>query len=164
MNKEKKKLLVAAGILAALFAAVLFLRAGVNDVQKRLALMESVYAEMTGNKAGLIALSEETKTLKARAAESKNRNFVSELEKTAAEFGLSKNLKKVSFVAHREDARLRGDDYELTIEGVALNTAVNFMYRLSNTGVLLKIKKCSIDVSFENPTLLNISLLVSHIT
>lgn len=164
MNKEKNKLLVAAGILAALFAAVLFLRAGVNDVQKRLALMESVYAEMTGNRAGLIAISEETKTLKARAAEGKNRNFVSELEKTAAEFGLSKNLKKVSFVAHREDARLRGDDYELTVEGVALNTAVNFIYRLSNTGVLLKIKKCSIAVSFENPTLLNISLLVSHIT
>ena len=164
MNKEKKKLLVAAGILASLFVAVLVLRAGVNDAQKRLALMESVYAEMSGNRAGLISMAEETKALKARAAESKNRNFVSEMEKTATEFGLSKNLKKVNFITHREDARFRGDDYELKIEGVDINTAVNFIYQISNAGVLVKVKKCSIAASFENPSLFNISLLVSHIT
>lgn len=164
MNKEKKNLLVAAGILAALVMAVLFLRAGVSDVQNRLALMESVYAEMSGNRAGLIAMSAETKALKARAVESKNRNFVSEIEKTAAEFGLSKNLKKINFITHREDARFKGDDYELKIEGVEINTVVNFIYRISNAGVLVKIKKFSVAVSFENPTLLNISLLVSHIT
>lgn len=164
MNKEKKKLLVAAGTLAFLFVAVLFLRAGVSDAQKRLTLLESVYAEMSGNKSGLISMSEETKALKTRATESKNRNFVSEIEKTATDFGLLKNLKKVNFVTHREDARFRGDDYELKIEGVELNTAVNFIYRILNAGVLVKVKKCSIAVSFENPALLNISLLVSHIT
>ncbi len=164
MNKDKKKLLIAAGILASLFVAVLFLRAGVNDAQKRLALMESVYAEMSGNRAGLISMSEETKAFKTRAVESKNRNFVSEIEKTATEFGLSKNLRKVNFITHREDARFRGDDYELKIEGVDINSAINFIYRMSNAGILVKVKKCSITVSFENPTLLNISLLVSHIT
>jgi len=164
MNKEKKNLLIAAGILFALVMAVFFLRAGVSNVQSRLAMMESVYAEMSGNRAGLIAMSEETKALKARAVESKNRNFVSEIEKTAAEFGLSKNLKKINFITHREDARFKGDDYELKIEGVEVNTVVNFIYRISNAGVLVKVKKCSVAVSFENPTLLNISLLVSHIT
>ena len=39
-----------------------------NDAQKRLVLMESVYTEMSGNRAGLISMSEETKALKARAA------------------------------------------------------------------------------------------------
>jgi len=164
MNKEKKKLLVAVGILATLFIAVLVLRAGVSGAEKRLALMESVYAEMSGNRVGLISMSEETKALKARAAESKNRNFVSEIEKTAIEFGLSKNLKKINFITHREDARFKGDDYELKLEGVEINTAVNFIYRISTAGVLVKVKKCSLSVSFENPTLLNISLLVSHIT
>lgn len=164
MNREKKQLLVVAGILVLLLIAVFVLRAGMNDAQKRLALMESVYAEMSGNRAGLLAMSEQTKALKARAAESKNRNFVSEMEKTAAEFGLSKNLKKVTFIMHREDARFRGDDYELKIEGVDINTAVNVIYRIANAGVLVKVKKCSLSVSFENPTLLNISLLVSHIT
>jgi hypothetical protein len=86
------------------------------------------------------------------------------MEKTAAEFGLSKNLKKITFITHREDARFRGDDYELKIEGVDINTAVNVIYRIANAGVLVKVKKCSLSVSFENPTLLNISLLVSHIT
>ena len=164
MNREKKQLLVVAGILVLLLIAVFVLRAGMNDAQKRLALMESVYAEMSGNRAGLLSMSEQTKALKARAAESKNRNFVSEMEKTAAEFGLSKNLKKVTFITHREDARFRGDDYELKIEGVDINTAVNVIYRIANAGVLVKVKKCSLSVSFENPTLLNISLLVSHIT
>lgn len=164
MNREKKQLLVVAGILVLLLIAVFVLRAGMNDAQKRLVLMESVYAEMSGNRAGLLAMSEQTKALKARAAESKNRNFVSEMEKTAAEFGLSKNLKKVTFITHREDARFRGDDYELKIEGVDINTAVNVIYRIANAGVLVKVKKCSLSVSFENPTLLNISLLVSHIT
>ncbi len=164
MNKDKKMLLVAAGILASLFVAVLVLRAGVNDAQKRLVLMESVYAEMSGNMAGLISMSEETKALKTRAVESKNRNFVSEMEKAATEFGLSKNLKKVNFVTHREDARFRGDDYELKLEGVEINTAVNFIYRITNAGVIVKVKKCSIAVSFENPTLLNISLLIAHMT
>jgi hypothetical protein len=164
MNKEKKKLVVSAGIFALLFVAVVVLQTSVNNAQKRLALMESIYAEMSGNKAALVSMSEETKTLKARAAESKDINFVSELEKTTAEFGLSKGLKRINFITHREDGQFRADDYELKIEGVDINTAVNFIYRISNTGVLVKVRKCSMTVSFENPSLLNISLLVSHIT
>ena len=164
MNKEKKKLFVSAGIFALLFVAVLVLQASVNNAQKRLVLMKSVYSEMSGNRAALISMSEETKALKARAAESKNGNFVSEMEKTAAEFGLSKGLKKINFVTHKEDGRFRADDYELKIEGVDVNTAVNFIYRISNTGFLVKVRKCSMTVSFENPGLLNISILVSHIT
>ncbi len=164
MNKEKKKLFVFAGIIAALFVAVVVLQGAVNNAQKRLLLMETVYAEMSGNRAALISMSEETKAFKSRAVEGKNRNFVSEVEKTAAEFGLSKGLKKINFITHREDGRFRADDYELKIEGVDINTAVNFIYRISNTGVLMKVRKCSMTVSFENPGLLNISLLVSHIT
>ena len=164
MNKEKKKLFVSAGIFALLFVAVLVLQTSVNNAQKRLVLMESVYAEMSGNSAALISMSEETKALKTRAAESKNMNFVSEIEKTTAEFGLSKGLKRINFITHREDGQFRADDYELKIEGVDINTAVNFIYRISNTGVLVKVRKCSMTVSFENPSLLNISLLISHIT
>ena len=164
MNKEKKKLFVSAGIFALLFVAALVLQASVNNAQKRLVLMESVYAEMSGKGAALISMSEETKALKTRAAESKNMNFVSEIEKTTAEFGLSKGLKRINFITHREDGQFRADDYELKIEGVDINTAVNFIYRISNTGVLVKVRKCSMTVSFENPSLLNISLLISHIT
>lgn len=164
MNKEKKKLFVFAGIFALLIVAAFVLQASVNNAQKRLVLMGSVYAEMSGNKTALVSMSEETKALKARALENKNVNFVSEIEKTAAEFGLSKGLKKINFITHREEGRFKADDYELKIEGVDINTAVNFIYRISNTGVLAKVKKCSMSVSFENPSLLNISLLVSHIT
>ena len=164
MNKEKKKLFVFAGIFALLFVVVLVLQTSVNNAQKRLVLMESVHAEMSGNKAELISMSEETKALKARAAESKNRNFASEMEKTASEFGLSKDLKRINFITHRQDGQFSADDYELRIEGVDINTAVNFIYRISNAGVLAKVRKCSITVSFENPSRLNISLLVSHIT
>lgn len=163
MNKEKKKLIIAAGVLASLFVAVFVLQTFVNDAQKRLVLMDSVYVEMSGDRASLISMSEETKVLKARAEESRNRNFVSEMEKTAADFGLSKGLKKINFVTHREERHFIADDYELKIEGVDINTAVNFIYRISNTGVLLKIKKCTMTVSFENPGALNISLLVSHL-
>jgi hypothetical protein len=163
MNKEKRKLLVAAGILALLSVAVLVLHTFVNDAPKRLVLMESVYAEMSGDRAALISMSGETKALKARAEESKNRNFVSEIEKTAVEFGLSKSLKKINFISHKEDGPFSADDYELKIEGVDINTAVNFIYRISNAGVLIKIKKCSMTVGFEAPNLLNISLLVSHL-
>lgn len=164
MNKDRKKLLIFAGILAALFIAVVVFNAALNKAQKRLVIMESVYTEMTGNRAGLIAMAEETKKLKARAGESRNSNFVSEMEQTAAEFGLAKGLKKINLVAHKEDGKFRGDDYELKIEGVDINTAVNFIYRISNSGILVNFKKCSMTVSFENPDLLNISLLVSHIT
>ena len=164
MNKEKKKLFVSAGVFVLLIVAVIVLQTSVSNAQKRLVLMESVYAEMSGNRAELISMSEETKALKTRAAESKNRNFVSEMEKTAAEVGLSKGLKKINFVSHRQDGQFRADDCELKIEGLDINTAVNFIYRISNTGVLVKVRKCSMTVSFENPGLLNISLLVSHIT
>jgi len=164
MNKEKKKLFVYAGIFALLLIGVFALQTAVNNAQKRLVLMESVYAELRGNRAALLSMSEETKALKARATEGKNMNFLSEIEKTTAEFGLSKGLKRINFITHRQDGQFRADDYELKIEGVDINTAVNFIYRISNTGVLVKVRKCSMTVSFENPGLLNISLLVSHIT
>lgn len=163
MNNEQKKLLAAAGILGSLIMAVVVLHTSVNNAQKRLVLMESVYAEMSGNRVALLSMSEETKVLKARTEESRNSNFVSEMEKTTADFGLSKNLKKINFITHREDGQFKADDYEIRIEGVDINTAVNFIYRISHAGVLIKVKQCSMAVSFENPGLLNISLLVSHL-
>jgi hypothetical protein len=163
MNKEKKILFISAGIVALLFAAVFMLLALVNNAQQRLVLMESVYAEMANDKTALISMAEVTKALKARAGESRNRNVVTEMERTAAEFGLSKNLKKINFITRRQDGNVSADDYELQFEGVDINTAVNFIYRISNTGILVKIRKCSMTVSFENPAMLNISLLISHL-
>lgn len=164
MNKEKKNLFVSAGIIALLAVAVLVLQSSVNSAEQRLVLMEALYAEMIGDKAALISMSEGTKALKARAEESKNRNVVSEMERTAAEFGLSKSLKKINFITRRQEGHVSANDYELQFEGVDINTAVNFIYRISNAGLLVKIKKCSMTVSFENPAILNISLLISHLT
>lgn len=163
MNKEKKTLMISAGIFALLTVAVFVLHAAANSAYKRVAIMESVHAEMSGDKAMLISMSEATKALKARAEEGKNRNVISEVERTAADFGLSRSLKKVNFVTRRQEGHYSADDYELQLEGVEINTAVNFIYRISTAGVLVKIKKCSMTVSFESPGLLNISLLVSHL-
>jgi len=71
----------------------------------------------------------------------------------------SKRLKKINFVTHREDGQFRADDYELKLEGLDINTAVNFIYRISSTGVFVKVRKCSMTVSLKTG-LLNISLLV----
>ncbi len=164
MNKDKKELLAASGALALLAIAAFALYLGLNNAQQRLSLIESVYREISSNRAGLIAMSEETKLLLSRAVEGRDRNFVSEVEKIAAGTGLSKKLKKIQFLTQRQDGRFKGDDYDLRLEGLDINEAVNFIYRVSNAGALVKIRKCSLTVSFENPALLNISLLVSHIT
>lgn len=163
MIKENRKILVAAGIVVLLFTAVVVLYVSVKNIQTRLVLMESLYSGMSSDRAVLVSMAEGTKALKARAEESRNRNFVSAMEKTSTDFGLSKSMKKINFVTHRQDGQFSADDYELRIEGIDLNTAVNFIYRISNAGVLIKIRKCSIAVSFENPDLLTISLLVSHL-
>lgn len=163
MNNAKNKLIYYAGAIVLLIVAVALLYTALNKAQKRLALMESVHAEISSEKAALMAMSEDTKALKARAEESRNKNFVTEMEKTSAEFGLSRSLKKINFIANRQDGHFVADDYEIKLEGVDINTAVNYLHRLANAGLLVKVKKCSVAVSFENQNLLNISLLLSHL-
>ena len=162
MNKDRQKLIVSASALAVLLLVCIGLQTSLSKAEKSLALMESIYADMSGNKPLLKSMASETSILKSRAEENRNKNFVSEMEKTAAAAGLSKMLKKINFVSHSEEGKFKGDVYELKLEGVDMNSAVNFMYRISVSGVVAKVKQCSMAVSFENPSLLNVSLVVSH--
>lgn len=164
MNREKKQLYIFAGVFLAALCVCGFFFYAVNQAGKNLSFLESAYAELVNNKKTLIAMSEDTKILKKRLEDGKNKNFVGEMEKTASDMGIGKNLKKINFVTKKKEGAFNADDYELKLEGVDINAAVNFIYRISNAGLLVKIKKCSMIISFDNPGLLNINLLVSHVT
>lgn len=164
MNKENKRLYFYAFIFVKFFALLLILAYIMNNAGKRIALLESAYLEMGADRTTLVAISEDMKILKKRAEEGKGRNFIVEVERIAADSGIGKGLKKTNYVTKKKEGAFNSDDYELKLEGVDINSAVNFIYRISNAGLLIKIKKCSTSISFENPNLLNINLLVSHMT
>ena len=55
------------------------------------------------------------------------------------------------------------EEADISVEKVTMNEMVNIFYRIENAPMILTVKKASIKKSFDNPELLNISLILSFL-
>lgn len=101
---------------------------------------------------------------KRRIEEGRNKNINGEIDRIADEISAKKNLKKINFLSKKKDGIYNREDYEIKIENIDINTLINFLYKIKTANIYLKITSFNISVSFENPSLLNTSLVISYIS
>ena len=63
----------------------------------------------------------------------------------------------------REKKYASEEEAEVSVERVTMNEMVNILYRIENAPMILSVRKTSIKTSFDNPSLLNITMTVGLI-
>jgi general secretion pathway protein M len=121
-------------------------------------------------KQGMMTLKDELLTLqqKIQATESRKnltavQGVVQAIDDVFVPVGLKDRVKTVKSTGKREGRDGFEEEADVYIEKVTMNEMVNILYRIENAPMILTIKKITIKKSFENPELLNISLILSFL-
>jgi len=77
--------------------------------------------------------------------------------------GMKEKVKTVKSTGKRETKDGIEEEADVSVEKVTMNEMVNILYRIDNAPMILTVKKVTVKQSFENPELLNITLMLSFL-
>jgi hypothetical protein len=74
--------------------------------------------------------------------------------------GLTRKVKSVKPTATIDKKHSIEEEADVEVEKVSMNELVNILYRLENAPMVILIKKARLKTSFEDPSLLNITMTI----
>ena len=160
--KDKKIILGIAGlvIFTIMISAALSILAG---ERRDLLRLKEQKKEMIILKDSLLLLSGKVRNVEAKKELSKVQGIAQAVEEVSSSVGLKDRVKTVKSTGKRETRDGLEEEADVYIEKVTMNEMVNIFYRIKNAPMVLTVKKVTIKKSFENPELLNISLILSFL-
>lgn len=164
MRYNEKKFYLIVIVLVIIISAGFFLKIKNSETERKINLAKNTLYDLVNNKDKINLMSEYLTISKRRIEEGRNKNINSEIDRIADEISAKKNLKKINFLSKKKDGIYNREDYEIKIENIDINTLINFLYKIKTANIYLKITSFNISVSFENPSLLNTSLVISYIS
>ena len=160
--KIDRKILAVSGIVllfilcAVLFKVSLSLRKERDSLisqQKEMLLLVSDY----------MVLKYAVDTVEGRKSLTKVEGIVQAVDEVFKSMGLNQKVKSVKSTGTREKKYASEEEAEVSVEKVTMNEMVNILYRIENAPMILSVKKTSIKASFDNPSLLNITMTIGLI-
>lgn len=164
MRYNEKKFYLIVIVLVIIVSAGFFLKIKNSETERKINLAKNTLYDLVNNKDKINLMSEYLTISKRRIEDGRNKNINSEIDRIADEISAKKNLKKINFLSKKKDGIYNREDYEIKIENIDINTLINFLYKIKTANIYLKITSFNISVSFENPSLLNTSLVISYIS
>ncbi|MDA8077354.1 MAG: hypothetical protein M0Z79_00295 [Nitrospiraceae bacterium] len=118
----------------------------------------------------LLALRDDYLNLKGSVAAVEGRKSLSRVEgvipavdEIFKSLGLSQKVKSMKAVATKEQRYATEEEADVQVEKVGMNELVNILYKMENAPMILAVKKTIVRTSFDNPSLLNVTMTVSLI-
>jgi len=152
--------------LAVLAAFLLAAAIGLNVLSSERREVEKLrkqHVEMLSIKDEYSSLSRVVQAREARKNLSNAQGIAQAVEEVFLPVGLKDRLKSIKSTGRRETNDGYEEEADISIEKLSMNEMVNIFYRIENAPMVLTVKKVAIKKSFENPELMNISLLVSFL-
>ena len=160
--KDKKMILGIAGLVIFIIMISVALRILANERKDLLQLKEQ-RKEMIVLRDAFLLLSRKVNTVEAKKELSNVQGIAQAVEEVFSSVGLKDRVKTVKSTGKRETKDGYEEEADVYIEKVTMNEMVNFFHRMRNASMVLTVKKVTIKKSFENPELLNISLILSFL-
>ncbi len=164
MKDNKKSFYIFLTAAIVLLIADIYMVSKNRELRKNIDNSRLILQEIITNRDSINTMSEFITSSKRRIESGKNRNINTEIEKVAELISAKKNLKKINFISKKKEGSYNREDYELRLEGIDINSLINFIYRIKNLDFFIKITSFSINSSFENPSLLNATIVISYIS
>ena len=162
MMKDKKIILGIAGFVLFIIMISVALTILANE-RKDLQRLKEQRKEMIVLKDALLLLSRKVHNVEAKKELSNVQGIAQAVEDVFASVGLKARVKTVKATGKRETRDGFEEEADVYIEKVTMNEMVNIFYRIQNAPMVLTVNKVTIKTSFENPELLNISLILSFL-
>jgi len=160
--KDKRIILGIAGLVIVIIMISVALTILANERKDLLQLKEQ-RKEMIVLKDALLLLSRKVNNVESKKELSNVQGIAQAVEEVFSSVGLKDKVKTVKSTGKRETKDGFEEEADVYIEKVTMNEMVNFFYRIKNAPMVLTVKKVTIKKSFENPELLNISLILSFL-
>lgn len=160
--RDRRYIYFIAGLLIIVIAATLAV-GQLSAGRRELKLLKEQRKEMLGLKDEFLSLRQRVEAVENRKNLTNVQGVVQAVDEVFSSAGLKDKLKTVKSAGKREVRDGFEEEADISVEKVSMNEMVNILYRIENAPMILTIRKATIKKSFENPELLNISLVLSFL-
>jgi len=157
-----RRMLPAAAV-AAVTLLCLYMMLTVRSLRAENTALLAKQKELASMKDDVVKLKSRVEAAEARTSLAKVAGVVQAIDEIVKSMGLSQKVKSVKPTNSRERLNTIEEEAEVQLEKLTLNELVNLLYRFENAPMLLATKKTYARLSFENPSLLNVTCFISLI-
>jgi putative Mn2+ efflux pump MntP len=110
-----------------------------------------------------LSLQQKFQTVQNRKNLTNVQGVLQAVDEVFSSVGLKDKVKTVKNTGKRETKDGIEEEADVSVEKVTMNEMLNIFYRIDHAPMILTIKKVTVKQSFENPELLNITLMLSFL-
>jgi cell division protein FtsB len=111
----------------------------------------------------VLSLQQKIQTVENRKNLANVQGVLQAVDEVFSSVSLKDKVKTVKNTGKRETKDGLEEEADVSVEKVTMNEMVNIFYRIDHAPMILTVKKVTVKQSFENPELLNITLMLSFL-
>ena len=157
--RTDRRLLISAAAVIILAVSVLLVTTSLS-LKKEGSALRSQKEEMLLLRGDFLELSKKISAVEGKKSLIKVEGIIPAIDEIFRSTGLTQKVKSVKPTATRDKKHSIEEEADVEVEKVNMNELVNVLYRLENAPMVLLIKKTRLKTSFEDPSLLNITMTV----
>ena len=157
--RTDRRLLISAAGLIILVVSALLLNTSLS-LKKEGSALRSQKEEILLLREDFLELSKKINAVEGKKSLIKVEGIIPAIDEIFRSTGLAQKVKSVKPTATRDKKYAIEEEADVEVEKVSMNELVNILYRLENAPMVLLIKKARLKTSFEDTSLLNISMTI----
>ncbi len=162
MKADRRLIVISAAAVLFLVCLVLFKvslsmkneRDALRSQEKELSVLAGEYQ----------ALKRTVDSVEGKKSLTKVMGIVQAVDEVFSSLGLNQKLKSVKPTGTREKKYGIEEEADISVERVTMNEMVNILFKIENAPMILSVKKTAVKTSFDNPSLLNVTMTIGLIT
>jgi len=160
--KNRRIISFSAVLISFLILAALGIKM-LSSQTKELHQLQEQRKEMAVLRDEFLSLQQKFQTVENRKNLTNVQGVLQAVDEVFSSVGLKDKVKTVKNTGKRETKDGIEEEADVSVEKVTMNEMLNIFYRIDHAPMILTIKKVTVKQSFENPELLNITLMLSFL-
>jgi general secretion pathway protein M len=163
MNLKVDRNVLVISVIAVLFIACIIMFEVSLSLKKERDTLRSQQKEMLALSNEYAGLKTAVDSVEGKKSHAKVEGIVQAVDEVFKSMGLGQKVKSVKSTGSREKKFAFEEEADVSVEKVTMNEMVNILYRIENAPMILTVRKTSMKTSFDNPSLLNVTMTVGLI-
>lgn len=161
MKLKADRQTITLSVVAALVVACVVMWTLYSSAKKAHAGLLSERTELMALKQHYLALKGSVDAVEGRKNLTNVQGIAQAIDDVFKPLGLSDKVKSVKSAGVQEKEYGTEEEAQVQVEKVSMNEMANIFYKIENAPMILTIKSATVKTSFDDPTLLNMSMTVT---
>jgi general secretion pathway protein M len=161
--KVDRRLIVSSGIVFLFVLSLVSFEVSLS-VKKERSALRSQEEELLALASQYEGLKRAVDSVEGKKSLTKVAGIVQAVDEVFGSLGLNEKVKSVKSAGTKEKKYATEEEADVSVEKVTMNEMMNILYKIENAPMILSVKRTSIKSSFDDPSLLNITMTIGLIT